>query len=1226
MASYDPDPPEFQGATSGAVWLLLGGVGLAVGEAAYQADSATNHMVWGWLAGAGVFAVVVAGLLWRSRQRVVASALLVLAISLGIGGWRLRETGTAPERLAATAVREARQDRDRNLAVALATARRVGQNALNRVGNAPPGSAPSLRDLIGGAPVELGVVVLGGDTVIAVAGPQRTGTEPSHSELVLRQGPFATVLVVTTTRGARRAQVNLLLDGSPALPSRGKSLAETSGSWHRVGWRWPDNRDEIRLSDTDDATRVIGEAMIPVAPEPGALRERERVLSTRLAVGGLLLVAVVIIGAGAPPLLRVATAVMAVWVVARSGVIPDASGGAATYALLSGAALLVASVVLWRRPARRVPIGVMAAIILLAVAQPLVTRAAHEIAPPVVPWSLLTWFGWEAVLAVATAGYLALASAPLRSREDALASPTWGWLATLAAVLIGGLGIETWSPEHVAGWPVWYLGCWLVPMALLLPVTRPFARRIALATVAAVVAALAAWHATLSARMTEARADLRQLAAYTDSATTEALDRFGDRVVAEGATRLRDVYALWRESDLGNNEVTTRHERRDSAITGVSPSITVPTQLAIWVDTTVVEWLAMHQMQVTWPDLQRLVEDDPGTRRHVSFARDPGRHDVLVLPMDGDTTITMLAGPRSRLIPPTRFGRLTQPEGVSEAPYTLQVVSAEQARPDLTFRRSGRHVRADHAVDAGGRPLVVRATVAMQPPRPFVVRAALTVLLDVLLILLLWEVVERVLVAGPRGETAVFRRSHRRTLIAALISFFVVPAGFFTLWSALRLRQDVARERGDEVTRALEAIGSDPAMATDSLSLARPLTLAQVADRVDAEVGVYRGGRLTAASTPLLAEMGLLSPVLDPALPRNDLAEAGRLATPVPGANVRIGGITVPPGNTAIVAALPGADAELERDQIDLALLLLLSSLGGMIAALVVAGAVARALNQPIEALRQRALAIGRRELPPPHRAAPAEFESVFSALSQMERDLVESETRLEEETARTARIVAWGEMARQVAHEIKNPLTPMRLGLQHLKRLGADGRADLAQQAESTADRLLGEIDRLDRIARSFARYGAPPEREAGPLEAVALGDVIREISQLYSLASAQLRVTVQGDAPPVVARREEVIQVVLNLVDNARAAGAEEVWLELAPGVLTVRDDGRGIPADQLERIFEPTFSTTSSGTGLGLAIARRLVEGWGARIEATSRPGDGATFRITWGPDSTATVAPA
>src|SRR5690606_37937270 len=145
-------------------------------------------------------------------------------------------------------------------------------------------------------------------------------------------------------------------------------------------------------------------------------------------------------------------------------------------------------------------------------------------------------------------------------------------------------------------------------------------------------------------------------------------------------------------------------------------------------------------------------------------------------------------------------------------------------------------------------------------------------------------------------------------------------------------------------------------------------------------------------------------------------------------------------GNTAIVAALPGADAELERDQIDLALLLLLSSLGGMIAALVVAGAVARALNQPIEALRQRALAIGRRELPPPHRAAPAEFESVFSELSQIERDLVESETRLEEETARTARIVAWAEMARQVAHEIKNPLTPMRLGLQHLKRLGADG------------------------------------------------------------------------------------------------------------------------------------------------------------------------------------------
>src|SRR5690606_25888200 len=150
--------------------------------------------------------------------------------------------------------------------------------------------------------------------------------------------------------------------------------------------------------------------------------------------------------------------------------------------------------------------------------------------------------------------------------------------------------------------------------------------------------------------------------------------------------------------------------------------------------------------------------------------------------------------------------------------------------------------------------------------------------------------------------------------------------------------------------------------------------------------------------------------------------------------------------------------------------------LGGTLAAVAVAGAVAGALGRPIEALRQRALAIGRREAAMPMENPPAEFETVFDAISQMESDLGESEARLEEETARTARIVAWGEMARQVAHEIKNPLTPMRLGLQHLRRLGLDGRPDLAEQSAATAERLLGEIDRLDRIARAFARYGAPP------------------------------------------------------------------------------------------------------------------------------------------------------
>ena len=108
--------------------------------------------------------------------------------------------------------------------------------------------------------------------------------------------------------------------------------------------------------------------------------------------------------------------------------------------------------------------------------------------------------------------------------------------------------------------------------------------------------------------------------------------------------------------------------------------------------------------------------------------------------------------------------------------------------------------------------------------------------------------------------------------------------------------------------------------------------------------------------------------------------------------------------------------------------------------------------------------------------------------------------------------------------------------------------------------------------------------------------------------------RVEVTGRAlEPVAARREELMQVVLNLIDNARAAGATRIALELSELTLRVSDDGSGIAPDQLERIFEPTFSTTTSGTGLGLAIVRRLVEGWGGVIAVRSVVGEGTTFEV-------------
>jgi nitrogen fixation/metabolism regulation signal transduction histidine kinase len=220
----------------------------------------------------------------------------------------------------------------------------------------------------------------------------------------------------------------------------------------------------------------------------------------------------------------------------------------------------------------------------------------------------------------------------------------------------------------------------------------------------------------------------------------------------------------------------------------------------------------------------------------------------------------------------------------------------------------------------------------------------------------------------------------------------------------------------------------------------------------------------------------------------------------------------------------------------------------------------------------------------------------------------------------RAARVIAWGEMARQVAHEIKNPLTPIRLGIQHLQRVKRG--AGFESTLEETAERILVEIDRLDGIARAFSRFGAPSAEQV-PLEPVDLAAAAREVVQLYGLGSGkgggkeatrfEVRVAEGGAA---LARKDEVKEVLVNLLENARNAEAKRVTVVVSDGgrTLSVADDGRGIAADVLPRVFEPTFSTTSSGSGLGLAIARRLVESWGGTITLESEPGRGTTVTLT------------
>ena len=224
-------------------------------------------------------------------------------------------------------------------------------------------------------------------------------------------------------------------------------------------------------------------------------------------------------------------------------------------------------------------------------------------------------------------------------------------------------------------------------------------------------------------------------------------------------------------------------------------------------------------------------------------------------------------------------------------------------------------------------------------------------------------------------------------------------------------------------------------------------------------------------------------------------------------------------------------------------------------------------------------------------------------------------------ELSHAQRVLAWGEMARQIAHEIKNPLTPIRLGVQHLRR--ARGRPDFDVVLDQNVSRILDEIDRLDEIARAFSRYGGAPE-ERPPAEPTDVVSIVRDVVALEQMGEGNVAwsTRVEGSPPAALARGDELREVLLNVFENARHAGARTVTAvvcadHVADGAaalqISVTDDGSGIAEDVLPRIFEPHFSTRTSGSGLGLAISRRLVESWGGTMTIESTVGKGTVVRV-------------
>ena len=275
------------------------------------------------------------------------------------------------------------------------------------------------------------------------------------------------------------------------------------------------------------------------------------------------------------------------------------------------------------------------------------------------------------------------------------------------------------------------------------------------------------------------------------------------------------------------------------------------------------------------------------------------------------------------------------------------------------------------------------------------------------------------------------------------------------------------------------------------------------------------------------------------------------------------------------------------------------------------AGHLSRALTRPLQEIVEWTDLIARGEsLPegPPRKGAP-EFQLLRHRMHRMAAELRLGRKRaIEAERASALR-----ESARQVAHELKNPLTPIRLAVARLKRHAGPEIAEAVEVLEL-------ETGRLDAMARSFAQFGKLPE---GPRAPVDLGELIRYTARATSAPGVDIEVEVAPDAPMIEGHYDALSRAVTNVVLNAVDAceGQGQVVLSVRRGdldgrnaaELVVSDTGRGIEPEKLPHVFEPYMTTKPGGTGLGLAIVRQTVLAHEGHVDASSLPGSGTSIRM-------------
>ena len=284
--------------------------------------------------------------------------------------------------------------------------------------------------------------------------------------------------------------------------------------------------------------------------------------------------------------------------------------------------------------------------------------------------------------------------------------------------------------------------------------------------------------------------------------------------------------------------------------------------------------------------------------------------------------------------------------------------------------------------------------------------------------------------------------------------------------------------------------------------------------------------------------------------------------------------------------------------------------------ALLLGATLANRLLRPLEIVRRNMQQLDvTKKMEYIHYHEKDELGDLIRAYNQMVKDLEESTQKL----AQSERESAWREMARQIAHEIKNPLTPMQLSIQHLVRLKKDDAPDWATRFDDLATALLEQIDTLAKTASEFSSFAKVAAEAPSNISLNNLLNDLRSLFDVHKNISFDWKFNIENAI--VNGRSDQLSRIMVNLLTNAVQAiqenqnGKIRVTLSKknAEYKITIEDNGKGVPEDLQARLFTPNFTTKSSGTGLGLAISKNIIEHEGGQIAYSASELGGACFSL-------------